>query len=172
MISLVLVSLALAGPPEPAAAALHTRVVELLSGMESSPDAADWAALGPAAEAELLAVAQDATALPTRRGNALVALGHFPTAAAFALLTHTLGDAAAPELLRRKACMGLAAGWGAAAVPALGAALAEPSVLLRQSAARALGTVDDPAAEAALRRRLAVESDASVLAVIGKAVAR
>lgn len=172
MISIVLVTLALAAPPPTPGPALHARVVELLSGLESSPSAADWSALGPAAEAELLAVAQDPAALPTQRGNALVALAHFPTEAARGLLTRTLADAASPELLRRKACLGLAGGWGAAAVPELSVALADPSVLVRQSAARALGTVADPAAASALERRLAVETDASVVTVLRQAVAR
>ncbi|GDX79227.1 hypothetical protein LBMAG42_10380 [Deltaproteobacteria bacterium] len=165
----LLLPLLLAGPAR-ADEALRARVVDLLSGLESSPSAADWSALGAGAEAELLAIAADSSMLPTQRANALLALGNFPTDRAHAMLSTTLGDASANVLLRRKACSGLAQGWGAAAVPALAAALGDGDVQLRQSAAGALAKVQDPTAVEALRARLAVETNASVKQVIEKAV--
>ncbi len=165
----LLLPLLLAGPAR-ADEALHARVVDLLSGIESSPTAADWLALGPDAEAELVGIAQDANGLPTQRGNALAALANFPTERAHALLVTTLADPSANVLLRRKSCSGLAHGWGAAAVPELAVALGDSDVQLRQSAARALSKVPDPAAAEALRARLAVESNGSVKKIIEKAV--
>ena len=108
--------------------------------------------------------------LPTQRANALLALGNFPTARARTLLAATLSDSSANVLLRRKACAGLAHGWGGEAVPALASALADSDVQLRQSAASALAKVSDPSAVAALRARLEVETNASVVQVIEKAV--
>lgn len=149
---------------------MHARVVELLSGLESSPSAADWARLGPAAAPEVLAVARDPSALPTQRGNALVALGHFPSDEARTLLSTTLADTKASSLLRRKAAYGLATGFGPAAVPALDAALADTDEQLRGAAARALATIDHPSAQAALRARLQVERAASVQKVLAEGV--
>lgn len=165
----LLLPLLLAGPAR-ADEALHARVVDLVSGLESSPSAADWTALGAGAEAELVAIAADSGMLPTQRGNALLALGNFPTERARGLLVGTLSDASANVLLRRKACSALAQGWGADAVPALAVALGDADVQLRQSAASALAKVSDPAAAEALRARLAVETNASVKQVIEKAV--
>lgn len=165
----LLIPLLAAGPAR-ADEALRARVVDLLSGLESSPSAADWSALGLGAEAELLTLAADSTMLPTQRGNALLALGKFPTDRAHTLLVAMLVDDSASAMLRRKACSGLAQGWGAGAVPALSVALADDDVQLRQSAAAALAKVSDPTAQAALRARLAVESNTSVLRVIEQAV--
>lgn len=171
---LLLATLAFATPPDaaPAGPALHTRVVEMLSGIETTPSAAAWQALGPAAELELETIARDAAMLPTQRGNALAALANFPTEAAHTLLVTTLADTTTDRLFRRKACSGLAHGWGAAAVPELAAALADNDVIVRQAAARALSKVADPSATAALKARLAVETDSSVTSILKKAVAK
>ena len=179
---LLLTSLALAGAPAtaasaaptplaaPAATTLHQKVVELLSGMEKPATAAEWKALGPEAEAELVAIAGDPSGVPTQRGNALVALGFFPSDAAHTFLSATLADPTTPVLLRRKACAGLGHGWGAAAVPELSVALADADSNLRLSAARALVKVKDPSATAAIQARAAVETDTNVLAVLKKGV--
>ncbi len=142
--------------------ALRARVIGLLSGIESSPTAADWAALGPGAADELFAVATDPVALPTQRGNALLALGNFPSPAARDLLTATLGASSVDPLLRRKSALGLARGWGGAAVPTLSAALTDTDVQVRMSVVRALSELDDEGAREALRARLATEPDAAV----------
>ncbi|MSQ02233.1 MAG: hypothetical protein EXR71_10140 [Myxococcales bacterium] len=159
---LQLVFLALLADPAHADEALRARVIDLLSGIETSPSAADWAALGPAAAGELIVVATDSAALPTQRGNALIALGNFPSPAARDLLTETVSATSAAPLLRRKAALGLARGWGGAAVPTLSAALGDADVQVRMSAARALSGLDDDAARAALRARLGAEPDAAV----------
>ncbi len=150
--------------------ALRVRVIDLLSGIETSPSAAAWAALGPAAAAELLVVATDPAALPTQRGNALLALGNFPSPAALALLTANLSGPASDSLLRRKAALGLARGWGAAAVPTLSAALGDADVQVRMSVVRALSGIDDATARAALQGRLATEPDAAVRKLLAAGV--
>lgn len=182
---LLLTSLALAGAPATATAAapttsapatvatpanLHQQVIELLSGMEKPATADQWKALGPQAEAELVAIAADPAGIPTQRGNALVALGFFPSDAAHTFLSTTLADHTTPVLLRRKACAGLGLGWGAAAVPELAVALADTDSNVRLSAARALVKVKDASATTAIQARAAVETDTNVLAVLKKGV--
>lgn len=165
----LLIPLLFAGPAR-ADEAVRARVVDLVSGLERSPSAEDWSLLGPGAVVELLALAEDSSMLPTQRGNALLALGNFPTDRAQTLLVATVVDASASALLRRKAGSGLAHGWGASAVPALTVALGAADVQVRQSAASALAALSDPAAEDALRARLAVETNTSVRQVIEQAV--
>ncbi len=148
----------------------HDRVVELLSGIETSPTAAEWQAVGPAAASELLQLATDPAALPTVRANAIFALGHFPTVEARALLVATLADRGAPSLSRRKAALGLALGWGAASVPALESVFADPDEQVRGAVARALSNIDDPAAQGVLAARAKVESAASVQKLIAAGV--
>jgi HEAT repeat protein len=149
---------------------MHSRVVDMLSGMESVPSAAQWLALGPAAEAELEAIAADASMLPTQRGNALVALANFPTERALALLLATAENAEENTLLRRKAIGALGQGWGAGALPALSAALGQADAQVRVAAVRALAALPGEAAVGVLRAHLAKEADATVLAELHKVV--
>ena len=152
-------------------AALRSQVVGLLSGIEDPATEADWAALGSEAGAELLAIAKDATALPTQRGNALVALGYFPTDEARTHLSSVVRDESGESLLRRKACFGLARGWKDAAVADLSAALASADVQVRSTAARALGEVGSSSAKSALTARLSAETNASVRDAVSRALA-
>lgn len=67
----------------------------------------------------------------------------------------------------RNVCVGLG-NWGSVeAVPVLSEALSDPEPLVRGHAAWALGRIGGEAAEAALRRRVAVETDVSVCEEIG-----
>lgn len=151
--------------------ALRARVVDLLGGVEYAPTAADWAALGNGAAAELLAIARDSAATPTQRGNALVALGYFPSADTTAHLGAVVRDATAESLLRRKACLGLARAAGAAATADLALALESDDVQLRAYAARALGTLGSDG-RPALESRLARESSSTVLDAIHQALGK
>jgi HEAT repeat protein len=151
--------------------AMRGRVLDLLSGIEEPATAADWSALGAAAAPELLAITKDPAALPTQRGNALVALGHFPSAETKSMLSGVVRDTGADTLLRRKACTGLALAFGDEALADLGVALADADVQLRSSAARAIGSVGTPAAKAALEARLGTESNASVRTAISQSLA-
>ncbi len=151
--------------------ALRGRVVDLLSGVEYAPTAADWAALGNGAGAELLAIARDSAATPTQRGNALVALGYFPAPDHESHLSSVVRDGGADSLLRRKACLGLARAAGGRAVSDLSVALDSDDVQLRTYAAKALGTLGGDG-RAALEARLARETNASVSDAINHALGK
>jgi hypothetical protein len=164
-------SLGAAGAAEPASTDLHGRVTDLLSGIENPATEADWIALGSGAATELIAVANDANALPTHRGNALVALGYFPSSTTEALLTQWVVGEGSDSLLRRKACLGLARGFGDNAVSSLTVALSSADVQLRAAAGRALGEIGSEAAKAAISTRLSTESNASVRDTLSRALA-
>ena len=55
--------------------ATRARCLALLSAYDTPATAADWRGLGPSAADTLIALAGDATLPPTRRGNAVIALG-------------------------------------------------------------------------------------------------
>ena len=151
--------------------ALRSRVIDLLSGVEYAPTAADWAALGNGASDELLAVARDAGRSPTQRGNALVALGYFPGSEARSYLSSLVRDAGAESLLRRKACIGLANAYKGEAVADLAVALESSDTQVRIYAAKALGLVGSAGAST-LESRLGKEADASVREAINHALGR
>lgn len=151
---------------------LRSRVLDMLSGMDSSPTAERWLALGPAAEAELIGIVGDAALLPTQRANALVALENFPSDTARGVVRARLADTDENPLLRRKAAGSLARGWGAAALPDLTPTLADADVQVRSAAVRAVAGLPNEAGLVALRGRLALETDAHVRAEIEKAVSR
>lgn len=166
LVPLLLGSLALAGVAS-ADDALRARTIELLSAYEEPADAADWQRLGPAAGAELYAIARDATMAPSRRARAVHALGWFPSDEHRVYLAGLAADEAGDTLLRRSAVHALANGWGDAAVPTLATALKSDDVQLRAQTAKALGRVATPAAKQALTDRLAVEKSATVRDAIG-----
>jgi HEAT repeat protein len=100
----------------------------------------------------------------------MIALANFPTESAAALLRGAAADPAENPLVRRKALGGLARGWQAAALPALTTALADDDTLLRVAAVRALAALPGGEGAAALRARLLVETDPTVLAELRKGV--
>lgn len=155
-----------------AAEALRERVLDLLSGVEEPATAADFAALGADVGIELQAIARDTNVLPTQRGNALVALGHYPSADARSLLSGVLRDNGGNKLLRRKACTGLALGFGDSAVPELVAIFAENDTMMSTAAVNALGAVGTPAAKAALEEQLVAEKNNSVRTALTTSIAR
>ncbi len=150
--------------------ALRSRVVDMLSGMDSAPAAEQWLALGPAAEAELGAIASDRAMLPTQRANALVALSNFPSEEARGVILATLATPGEQALLRRKAVLSLATGWGASALPQLAPVLADTDPQVRAATVRAIAGLPNGAGAETLRARLTVETDAHVLAELRKAV--
>lgn len=152
--------------------ALRGRVLDLLSGIEEPATAADFAALGADVGIELQAIARDTDVLPTQRGNALVALGHYPSDDARSLLSGVLRDNSANKLLRRKACSGLALGFGDAAVPELVAVFAENDTMMSTAAVQALGALGTPAAKLALEEQLSAEKNASVRTALSSSIAR
>lgn len=122
--------------------ALRARLLPLLGGIDSPPEAADFAGLADTAGAELMALSRDASLLPYQRANAIVALGWVPrTVASREFLTTLLADPAADPLQRRKSAWALANGWGREALPALRVAMEDDDALLRQAARNASGGV-------------------------------
>ena len=165
----LLVLLLAVASPAFADEALRARCLDLLSAYEDPAGEAEWRALGAGAGAELLAIAKDSSLSHTKRANAVVALGWFPTDDARGYLA-TLAPTDGESLFRRKAVYALGAGWGDAAVPDLSKALTSPDNPLRAAAARSLGKVGTPAAKDALKARLSVESDRMVLDAIRSSV--
>lgn len=157
----LLVLLLAAASPAFADDALRAHCLEMLSAYEDPAGEAEWRALGTGAGAELLAIAKDSSLSHTKRANAVVALGWFPSDASRTYL-NTLAGTDGESLFRRKAVYALGNGWGDAAVSDIARALAAPDGQLRAAAARSLGKVGTPAAKDALRARLTVESDGMV----------
>lgn len=156
------VALLAAAPSAHADEALRTRCLDLLSAYETPATEADWRALGNGVDAELLAIAKDASLSHTRRANAIVALGYFPADTTRAYLAGLATGESNDGIFRRKAVYALATGYGEGALPELTAALGASDIHLRAAAARALGTVGTAAAKEALKARLAVEGDRMV----------
>lgn len=165
---LLLASLTLAHADD----ALRGQILDLLSGVEEPATAADFAALGEGVGTELQAIARDADVLPTQRGNALVALGQFPSDDAHSLLSGVLRENGGNKLLRRKACTGLAVGFGDAAVPELVAVFAEGDTMMSTAVANALAMVGTPTAKLALQTQQAIEKSGSVQTAISTSIAR
>jgi HEAT repeat protein len=108
----------------------------------------------------------------SKRTNAVVALGWYPTEEHHLFLSALVNDPAGDKSLRRSAVHALANGWGDAALPDLSKALADDDVQLRNQAARAMGRIGSPAAKAALQARLGVETSAMVRETIAAGVAK
>jgi len=139
--------------------------VEASLAKSSAPaDLQRWAA---SADGILTAVAADRAASETVRGRALAALAYARTARVHAFLENfiiekTPSSAEVDHLLVRRAAVSL--GWqgGARVVEIVAPLLESTDVEVRLDAAAALGLCRDRAAEAPLRARLAVETDAGV----------
>jgi HEAT repeat protein len=88
---------------EPDPAAIAARVDSYLSSYDTRISAERWRALGPQAAPILSAIAQDTTALPTRRAKALAALGIVDPPTAAPLVRGLATDASAPYVVRSSA---------------------------------------------------------------------
>ena len=149
-----------------AGAKAPTRVdVETALGKRSAPgDLQHWAAT---ADGILMTVAADRAASETVRGRALAALAYARTARVHAFLENfvierTPSSAVTDRVLLRRASTSL--GWqgGARVVDVLAPLLENADADVRLDAAAALGLARSREAEAPLRARLAVETDAAV----------
>lgn len=154
--------LALASPAYAADDALRTQVLDLLTGYEDAPTAADLQKLGDGVDATLLAIASDSSVSRSRRASATWSLGFFPTDATKAFLTSLVNDTAADSQLRRSATWALCNGWGDAALELVKPALDASDSQLRNQAVRAVAKVATPAARSVLEARLSTESSAMV----------
>ena len=156
-------SLALAGP-------LRAQVLPQLQGIEDAPAAESLRALGPGVDAELMEIFQDSSQPRSTRARALHALGWFPTPESRLILVGALDGE--DRVLARKAVTALGEGWGADALPELGRALGAADVHTRESAARALGNLNLPEANALLEARLKIEDSSTVQQTITTSLGR
>jgi len=159
--------LALGAPGVAWAGDTRDALLALLNAYEEPVREADLKALGEGVDAELVAIASDATIPLTRRGRAISALQFYRTEVVRAFLETQLAPAS-DGLLRRKALYSLAA-FGPAGLRAIVPLLSDPDVQVRIAAANALGSVSDPAAQQALADRSAVEREPAVLDAIRRA---
>jgi HEAT repeat protein len=143
-------------------AALRATLIDLLSGYETPPAAAELQMLGAGVDVELMAISADVSVNKARRATATWALGYFPSDVTRGFLTLLVTDAGADSQLRRAATWALCNGWGDAALGLIGPALSASDPQLRNQAVRAVARVGTPAARAVLESRLAVESTAMV----------
>lgn len=150
------------------AGALRAPLMDLLNAYDTPIAQADLDALGAGVDAELMAIADDASVPSTRRGRAVSALQYYKTDAVRTYLERHLGSDA-DGLVRRKAAYSLAV-FGGSSVGPLTSALADKDVQLRIAAAQALGTIGGDAARKALTDRQTTEPDASVRDAIGQAL--
>lgn len=142
----------------------------MLSGFEDSPSAETWAALGPRT-VDVLALLHDDPSEPSFiRNRALWAARYFPTDASRELLERALRED--EGLALRVALMSLAAAFGEEEVAHITPFLAHDDVVVREGAIRALEVVHVPAATTALRARIALEPDASLVTLLRAVVAR
>ena len=156
---------------QPAAAGdLREPALDLLGAYEDVPSAEDFRALGEGVVGELMEIGVEAQVPRSRRGRAVSALAFFPEAEVQGYLEARLADASDDSIVRRKAAYALGAGFGAAAVGPLGAALADDDLQLRIAAAGALGALGEPG-RGALEGRLDAEPEAAGREAIEKALA-
>jgi hypothetical protein len=132
-----------------------------LAGYEGEPDVATIRQWGVDGERALLQIARDATlqgVVRVRAFHALRALA--PDAGVLRLLRETAATPTADLFVRRACFDALVEGFDDVAEVARH--LADPDVLVRDGAAWTLSRSTHPAARAALRARLAVETDPTV----------
>jgi HEAT repeat protein len=163
-----------ADQPSPAPAKKPTRAdVEASLAKSAAPrDLQRWAA---SADGILTAVATDRAVSETVRGRALAALAYARTPRVHAFLENfiiekTPSSTEVDHLLLRRAAVSL--GWqgGGRVVEIVGPLLESTDADVRLDAAAALGLSRERAAEAPLRARLEVETDAAVKRQLGAAL--
>jgi HEAT repeat protein len=136
---------------------MRKKVATLLDGIESSPTAEQWRALGDEAVAVLVEVTADNTLPVVRRGRAVTALAHFDTPDSRQAVTRLVTEADTPRHVRRKAVRTLARIAGDEALPALEPHLGSKSTRLREATIDAVGEIRTSAAKELLRGRIATE---------------
>jgi len=155
----------------PAAAAdpvTRASVEASLSGYEGEPTVAAVRAWGVDGERALLAIARDATLGGVVRVRAFHALrAYAPDAGALRLLRETAAQPGADLFVRRACFDALVEGFDDVAEVARH--LADPLPEVRDGAAWTLSRSARPEARAALRARLAVETDPTVRATLAQA---
>ena len=145
----------------------------LLLASERPPTAETLRAFGPKTDERLIALAKGGNANPKLVDRAMSALAFTPTPAAIRFLEAKVGElpdsqeAKALPTLRRAA---IALGWiaPASAPPLLERLYDRPEPEVRADASLALGLTRLPDAAAVLRKRLAVEPDDRVRALIAR----
>ena len=146
------------------------RVREMLSGIEDAPTDADWRRLGDGVLPVLIDLGDDTSQPPYVRLRAVGATGAFPRAAVRTFLLAVARVEGQSDLLVREAVVTLARAFGGAAIEDLAPFLGHDEAVVRDAAARSLGTIGGAAATRALRQRLRVERDDTVRRTIERAL--
>ena len=134
---------------------------DFLSAREHAITAADVRALGAHGDRFLIAAAGDVKASRWRRARALIALRFAPSEESLAFLRAVIDEKKAAsqgaDVLDLAAAAASLAPYGRAALPDLLPLVVHASADVRHAAVQALGSIDAPEAESALRARLYVE---------------
>jgi hypothetical protein len=150
------------------------QAADFLGAREHLITAADVRGLGVHGDRVLIAAASDLKASRWRRARALIALRFAPSEESLAFLRAVIDEkkpaSQGADVLDLAAAAGSLAPYGRAALPDLLPLVVHASADVRHAAAQALGTIDAPEAESALRARLYVEKDVGVRDVVARAL--
>lgn len=150
------------------------RLAPVLGGIEHAPTEADVRRLGATATSELLRAADDPTLSRLWRMRALYALRFVPSPAAHSFLLEVVAARSSAtegaDVLDYAAALGALAPYGREELPTFLSALAHPSANVRHAAASSIALIKVPAADGALRLRLAVEQDVGVRRALVRAL--
>lgn len=151
-------------------AELRQRINVMLGAPEYAPSAKEWTALGPDAAEVLREIALNRKILVLKRGRAATALGFFKTESTRLALSQLVGEQRGAWLLRGKAARALAHAYGAEALPVIQPLLASQHKRVREVAILAIATVPVLQSRSILVKRLPLEKNAHVRAVLTRAV--
>lgn len=163
-------ALFLAAPALAQSAPDRDAVRTMLSGFEDAPSAEAWAALGPRTVSVLEALHDDVREEAWLRQRTLWAARFFPTTASRDFLERALSTD--EGLALRTAIESLGAAFGEEVLSAITPFLAHADVAVREGAIRAISAVPATAARDALRSRMTLERDESLLALLRTALHR
>lgn len=158
-------------PPPPGPAELRPKVEALLGGYEFEPTKAHWDKLGPSALDVLVAIANDNSALPSRRARAIASMNHFDGAAVSGNLITFTQSSSLPPTLRATAASVLVAREGDSALPTVTPLLSSSDVRVREMVAKSLARLGTADARKSLESRRDTEQDPAVREVIQRGLA-
>ncbi len=134
---------------------MEQKVLTALSGFEHVAGTDFWASLGTESLPVLKRIVEDAGRTPLHRSRAILALAAFPTDETHAFLSSLLlREDPMKDLIQRHALRALAVGFKERALADIVPFLEHEDFFIRESAAKALGTVGTPQAMDILRKLL------------------
>jgi HEAT repeat protein len=148
------------------------RVRSLLSGYEHQPGPEQLRALGPDTLQVLISLYEDRGEPTYIRLRAVSAAAHFASTPARAFLRRVAREPGQGDLFVRQAVMGLAQGFGVAALDEVSGFLRHDEPLVRRAAATCLGRMGTTESTRRLRRHLDTEHDPVVRRVVHRMLQR